>query len=267
MEDRRTALALFFCFIVIILYSEAVLTPFMQQGRGSIQKGSPATTSTENSVQMATDIPCNPALPTTTSARQATTGQAAVNPATGKTAPAHKADLIAPTPSELEESGKILLKGRKWQIEISLLGGRITKLLLNDYKLSLEDPNPLDMVHHIKGATYPLGVYSSGGLSDLHVHYHLTSNIPAKKEAEGVYVINSNDFINIELSGIYPDGSTISKIFSFQRDNYLFDIKAALDNTSKEIWLDWNSPILPSDMNTSLEPWGFTYLTQSDDVA
>src|SRR5690606_5072690 len=98
--------------------------------------------------------------------------------ASTKTAPSPAAiiDGEYPTNDQIAEYEQIEIATSSFNASISLLGGRLTALRLNDYKeQNRKESQGQNMVEHTDGLPYPLGIVS-GGLDDSHTVYQLSNS-------------------------------------------------------------------------------------------
>src|SRR5690606_38537388 len=134
---------------------------------------------------------------------------------------------------------------------ISLLGGRLTALRLNDYKeQNRKESQGQNMVEHTDGLPYPLGIVS-GGLDDSHTVYQLSNS--SQPLADNKLEVESETML--ELVGALPDGRVVSKQFIFKPKGYLFDVVAtisALSPKADRLAFEWVWLISPDDLSASM---------------
>ncbi|RIL11082.1 MAG: hypothetical protein DCC75_03090 [Proteobacteria bacterium] len=252
LEDKRTALAVFLIFIVVMVYSELVISPYTRP------RPVPVAQPTVPQVSQ-------PAGSTSTAPAAAASPQQIV-PAQGA-APAAPQDQKPPNPAELEASPKIVVENDTIITSISLLGGRPASIKLKDYKARLGSDDLLDLVQIAENQPLPLGIYS-GGRNDAHVNYALEGVSAGFDPAQQSFRVGSED-LQIKLSGHFSDGTAVSKSFRFSPGSYLFDVEARLSQASSDgsaLWLEWTNYLSEAGANDGLDIHQFSYLTPAGKI-
>lgn len=224
MEDRRTALAVLVSIMVMIYYWQVVLAPSLP-APGAPQQQPQAPGSTDTASPKA-------AVPAAPAQQQSRT----------RTQLPHEPSRH-PSPSEIKAAGKTVIKTDVAEVEIAHLGGRITSFRLTEYKETLENEEPLDLVATTPGGATPLLV-SIGELNDDFVRY-----APAEGSAKegSIRVIDwsgrsQDQELSFSLSGVLEEGHTINKTFRFLPRSYQFSVDVTLNKplpSGADIWLEW----------------------------
>ena len=220
MEDRRTALAIFLCIIVVMMYSELFVTP-------SIRQPLPKAATSSSSVPA-------PAAPGTVAPAAPIAG-AAGSPAAPLPVPGRSAATV----SELASHPTIRIESADITAEITQLGVRLSHFRLKNYRRTVESTEPLDMVVAADDGLLPLGIYS-GDFSDALVPYTLQSaSLPA---TDGVYSISGERELKLVFQGTFPGGAPITKTITFAPKTHLFTVEARLASavpTGAPLALEW----------------------------
>ncbi len=241
-KNNQRSLAIFFCLLLFFVWTQTVLFPYFFGKRTPLSAPlSPGVSSTQN----------DPAV-TQSPSSQAASNQGALPPPVAQQATPAQIGAY-PTEAEIAATGEIIVKTETFEISISLLGGRFTKVLLNNYQQSLKSDSPrLNLIEHEEPFPYPLGVYS-GNDSDARVNYRLVS--PAKKA--GIFEVHPSAKESVILEGTFPDGRIIRKTFSFSGGGYLIGIDVVLTGSSSQGYrldLEWTK-LIKKDSPTLLDPY------------
>ncbi len=235
LEDKRTAIAILLCLIVVMVYSEIVMAPYTRQtmqapvatidgqtvqnqGQGQSQNGA------QNGVQ--------------NGVTQSNSGFN--NGVTQQGFPQQGATRVGyPTPAELKAAPSLKVKSDLFSMTINTLGGRVESLKLDRFKQSFDSAGSYEMVTVKEGSSLPLAVYA-GGLNDDFVSYKLVDAIGATKIGDS-YKITSND-VTLSLVGTLSNGTEIKKTFIFHPDTYLFDLNVKLSTSTPDgsrVRIEW----------------------------
>lgn len=243
MEDRRTALAILLCILVVIAYTEAFVSPYTRQAaQQSVQS---------NQVSNPTSV-----APTPGAAPQQ--NQAQFVPA-GTANPLAPAANTAPRLADYQESDKTVIQSDSLQITVSHLGGRILSYKLRDYKTSLESAEPLELVKLREDTSPPLGV-TIGAVTDDAVQYSLTGRSGSS------FNVSGKDSLEIDFQGVLPGGVPITKTLKVSGEGYLFETKVKLGVRSAErLWLSWPE-FAPGNDDSSYDAKNILYLSDEKDL-
>ena len=225
MEDKRTALAVFLCFAVILVYSELVLAPKM---RARTPVAAQSTAATPPSAQGG--VIQQP--PVAGSAASVT----ALTPNVQSTATGH------PSVAELDSSPATIIQTNETAITISHLGGKIRSYKLLHYKDHIGAEDTLDMVYHGDTALLP-GTAYVGALSDERVLYTLSAVSPDVANVGNTITLPADKEVTITLTGMLtPQGPTITKSYKVGPTPYLLSTTISLDKPLSDvsrIWFEW----------------------------
>jgi len=148
------------------------------------------------------------------------------------TAPATQAS----TPEAAPSYDKVRVRTDLLDVDINLRGGGIRRWALRDYPVSLEEPDtPYQLIEYqppnIFLAQSGLRGKSSGGDSDVPDHHAQFST--AKSEYT---LADDADSLEVKLDWKSDGGVKVRKIFTFQRDSYVVDVRYEVQNDSGEPW-------------------------------
>lgn len=165
-----------------------------------------------------------------------------------------------PNDAELERAGSIQIETEKFELHLSLLGGRVSNLLLKEHRAEVdENSGLLDLVSHVEGAPYPLGVYSAD-VNDAFVNYRLVRG-PSPKDGR----IKVDGKVELVFEGTLPDGRTIRKNLRFDKDSYMLGVDVLLSSapaSSSQLKLEWTQFVSEKDLGGLLDPYntvGFSW--------
>ena len=229
--EHQRALAIIFCLFMVLLYKQSVWDPYFNPA--------PKAAVTTSAVPQ-------PTAPKPAPAEYEEPGIAAKSPEADKLPPPGVVPQGTPTDGQLMTAGTFAVETKSIRAVITLLGGRLSELSLNDYKESLEHPEKrLNMIDHIEKAPLPLGIYA-GAQSDVWVQYKPVSGVPG---AGGTISVPSGQKAEAVLEGQLPDGRTIRKTFTFGGDGYLIDVAASVsapDAQQSRLSVEWTK-LIPKD--------------------
>ena len=244
MEERRTAYALLFSIIVILVYTEVVMAPYRPvpptpQGTEQAQQQTATETATTEPIAYHTPTPTAAATSATPSTPQ---------PAIEKT-PVQQG--ILSLENAMNSSPGVTIESSLIKAKLSLLGGRITSLQLKGYQKDLhpEGDTASDFLEMITGheGFYPLGVVING-VSDVASSYSLQA--PATDQ--DVLRVPADGTLKVVLQGTFADGSTIVKELTFSDDDYLFHVNIRQEKqggANEPIILEWLEYVPPHDVS------------------
>ncbi len=231
--QQQKGLAIIFCLFLLYMWKESVYDQYFEPQPAA----RPAQTA--------------PAAPTSDT-------QSFEEPAVAPDAPSadSTAAVIAkpgsyPSDKQLEEAGVLPLTTEAFTAKISLLGGRLLELRLNDFKAEVSKDSPqLSMVQHLEHAPLPLGVYN-GAVNDSLVQYSV-----AGASADPIALLGQ-DKRDIVLTGSLPDGRTITKQLTFYGKGYFIDSNVKVSAPSPDrapVLVEWTE-LLAKDSPSILDPY------------
>ncbi len=248
MEDKKTALAIFLCFIVVMMYSELVLAPQLRKTETTPVTQSAAVQTSGTSAAPASGAPAHSSV--------------AASDAAPQTASAH------PTLEDLAKSPFTNLQSQKVSITITHLGARLRSYKLSDYKDHLDSPELYDMVSHLEGGPLPGGV-QVGTLRDEHVLYTLKEVSAGAAKLGDTYQIPSGGELSLVFEGQLPSGPTITKRYTFGPTPYLFKVDIHLSQQVSDVsrvWFEWSLFLTPTKAKNTLNPNGFVLLDKANKI-
>lgn len=259
MEERRTAYALLFSIIVILIYTEVVMSPYRPVAP-TPEKVSSTASQDPVAVETTTAPPITYQTPTPLAETSTATSTPVVAPP--KPAPILSLD------NAMKESPKITIESSLIKTNIALLGGRLTSLELKGYQKVLAtsgDKNPDNYLELISGnlGNYPMGVVLNG-VSDVATSYAIQTS-----SGSGDYIrVPKDGTLTVTLQGTFSDGSLIKKEITFSDNSYLFHIKVRQEQakgTLSPIILEWLEHVPPHDVNR-YNPEQFTLLEDDGSI-
>ncbi len=265
-QNQRKTVALMICLFIGFMYFETVWKPYFY---GPINAPQPAPT------QSALETPSPSAAPTDAasqfveadpvaspeSAQGVAEGTPAISPA-----PLEGGSVLAQAPKTYPSDAQILREGtfhiitNDLDLEISKLGGRVTKALILKYPENSAVPDvPLNLVKHTEYAPYPLGIYS-GTANDAWTVYEVVSGL----SGDSLDLRKTNLPAQVELRGALADGRSITKRLNISPNGFVVDVKVSLsaaNASASRLALEWTR--FDKDTETSmLNPYdakGFTW--------
>lgn len=213
-EDKRTALAILLCLVVVMVYSEYVFAPYSRQPVVA-PEGATQTTNQQNP---------------TVSAQTGTPSSVVAAPM--------KSGI--PSVAEINSGGRTVIETNSVVISLTHLGGRIESLQLKKYKKAQGNDANYEMVLNQEGEALPLGVYA-GPVDDNFVKYSVSS-ISGANLVGNKYTATGSD-VSVVLQGKLSNGTEISKILTLRSDSYLFDVNVKLGQTTPDgsrLKLEWS---------------------------
>ncbi|RMG41052.1 MAG: membrane protein insertase YidC [Candidatus Dadabacteria bacterium] len=244
MEDRRTAIAILLCILVVMVYQELFIAPLTRPPLTPQVKNAGFSKGTRSEIKTTTQ--------STTAAPKPVPSSKVIPKRNGH-----------PTIAELNKSPVITVKTELVTARIAQLGGRIIEYRLNNYAATLGSKERYNLVKYKEGGLTPLAVYS-GGLSDDFVNYRITGATANLLTKDGTYQLRGSKELVLKLSGTFPDGRSVTKTFHFRPNSYLFDVTvdfSAPPADGSRIWLEWAEYIRVKDNpDLRINPKKFTAL-------
>lgn len=259
LEDKRTTLAIFLCIIVVMFYTEMVITPQARQAQQQKIIEMQRRALEEDRARAAAGTGLAPAqtlgsgLVANGGSGQAGTSTAlgapqqqvipAVSPAV---APANAANVV-PTSVEIANSPQTIIQLPDREIVFTNLGARIQSYKLLGHRAELGENRPLDLVVPSDEAPLPLGVYFTDG-NDALVKYELVEVQGATKSNEGEYSSVPDGDARFVFKGPIADGGFIKKEVIFPANSALMNVNVNrytadgnLYQSTVPAWLEWAS--------------------------
>ena len=276
MEDKRTAFAILLCTTLVIMYSQIVFAPYQQRAQQIKDKNATQQQVLANSLSQ-TQV---------TQGQQGTIQQ--INPQQNQQVANTVATNTAllnkiPSLSEINSAGIKKIHNQKFEVVLTLLGGRVQSLKLNDYKKNLKDTENLNLVSSFEGVRLPLGVSTNSG-NDLNTNYKII-NVSGftlyngQQNGTNVLDINSTGDLlavapegaSIELQGILSNGNTINKKLTFYPANFHFKVEVTVTppqngTVIEPIYIEWSEFIPESVLHERYDPRQFTLLNKEGDL-
>ncbi len=223
-NERRTLIAIFISIMIVMLYSELILSPYT---RSYVAPEATPVPSGAPNQQQSTASPNSPVQPM-------------ISPQSGATNSPPR--IGSPTPAELNAQPFFTVESDKFRAKVSLLGGRLLEYKLMRYKKELQSKEPLEMIHTLENAPLPLGVYVAG-LTDSFVVYRVEGATEGLGDS-GRYKLQAGSDLSVKLVGTLENGTVITKTLKFSAGSYIFDVDVTLNQPTSDgsrIWLEWTS--------------------------
>lgn len=238
MEDKRTALAVLICIILVVVYTQIVIEPGARKYRAHPAQEAVQTTAPAASVP----------------APIIGSGPSSLEPALNQGEPGAGA---------VGKAGDTTIETPLISLKISNLGARLISYKLKQYKKSLDADDLLDMVSPREGQPLPLGLYMGAG-SDASVVYRLAAAPKVEKTADGAHVLPASGEFSFKFVGKLASGAEISKTLLLRSQSYLVDASASLNPppaNNAPLWLEWAHPFNKNESASSLAA-GFIMLAK-----
>jgi YidC/Oxa1 family membrane protein insertase len=262
-DNKRNALALLVCFIVVMIYTDLVIAPYNRRLYPPPTPAASATAQTAPSTVPAQASP--PVIQTFGAQNSGFQNQGSQNPALPVVVAQRQGN---PTPAEIAAAPRTVVETATLKMTVSHLGARLQSIKLHNYKLSLKSEEALDLVSAIEGAPLPLGVYTAG-VSDAMVAYQLEgATFPAR--SDGTFALTGQQELSLNFVGTLPNGSAIRKIFKLNGNTYLFTVDvqiapAAVDGS--RTWLEWARFVSVTAAHDQYALQGFTLLDSTGSLS
>jgi YidC/Oxa1 family membrane protein insertase len=209
METQRLLLYMAFGFISLILYQT-----WMQDYHAPVPVQSTAPAGNAGTVE-APGVSNSADMPDASSITAA--------------APAANTPIIDKTIS----TPTVSVKTDVMDIEISTLGATITKVLLNDYPVSIEEKDTPFTLMSNTPARFLVG--QSGLLSSDPNSPVPNHDTPMSVEADS-YVMGDNNTLSVPFIWQSDDGKTVTKTITFTKGSYEILVDYVIDNASDQPW-------------------------------
>ena len=243
MEDRRTAFAIVLSIIVVMMYSQTVLTP--PPSTQLPQQQSPYPSAGQGTVAQ----PSAGITPTTPPAPSIQSGST----------------LTTITADQVDAAGSVRVRTPVMALDIFLLGARLRKLTLSRYAETLGSENGINLVEEEPNHPFPLGVYTHSD-ADGAVLYAVTSLAGVQQTADG-YQLEANEG-TITFTGTHPNWGTVSKTFRLNNDGYLIGIDVTITNRATvPLSLEWSHYIPTDPARVRNDPWIVTLLDTKGSIS
>lgn len=229
-KQSRKFLAIGLCVILVMYYKRFVWDAYFEQRQ--------VYTTAQNSSSMGASNSSTAGAQIGSASSQGSSGQSTETPAVA----------AAPSDSDVKGRGLIQVDTEMSEVQISLLGGRVTELHLKNFaETSAKESPRLNLVQHLDGKPYPLGV-RIGDRDDSAVMYEVVGT-PTKSIS-----LTENATETLILRGAFPDGQVVTKTFEFVGNSYLFGFQAIAENSEAPLEVEW-SWSFSKDSPTLLDPY------------
>jgi YidC/Oxa1 family membrane protein insertase len=161
-----------------------------------------------------------------------------------------------PSTSQIEDAGTFRVITKEFNIEISLLGGRIISAGLENYKQDQDTEVDKELVFHVEGSAYPLGI-SNGEVSDLWTEYRIVSPANLRRDGGALKMSESTGDKVVVMRGNLSDGREVTKKLTFRPDGFIISADFTLsqaDASASPLLVSWTKFVSEED-GAGLDPY------------
>lgn len=258
MDDKRTAIAMLLCFMVVMFYMELVISPQTRRAAKQVVTATPSATSSQPGA----------IEPPASGSQSAATSPAALPAASSQTVKSSGPQAF-PSLEELNNAPTVRLETPLYNAEVTQLGARLMRWSLNRYRKTLKG-EIYEMVRLQEGAPAPLGVYFSNEFNDALLKYELIEVAPPLPALQGNYLLADGQEISFKFEATLSNGSKLRKNFKFRGGSYLIDVEVALEpalSATEQIWLEWSEAIDAEVFHRRLNPEMYFALNSENKLA
>jgi YidC/Oxa1 family membrane protein insertase len=290
-DERKTAYAVLICITIVIVYTQLVLLKYKYPQQSTAQQTSiPSNNQVNSPLEVPLPQSAEIVKPLLNDAQKGEASQATQPPllqdparevkgeATKKTGTSDVSELA------IAQNGSVLIETRYVKASVTLLGGRLERYELKNYKKTSVDSHFLDLVDipseiasDAKSAPHlPLGVFFANQ-EDRGVVFKTVSIEGAVKNESGIYNLEADKDIKLVFEGEFIDGILLRKVYTFAPQSYLFNLDVELVEASPEdnklekyskypIWVEWTHFVDPENPNWRIDPMLFTALSPQSSI-
>ncbi len=132
------------------------------------------------------------------------------------------------------DAPSVSVKTDVFDVEISTNGATITSVLLNDYPVSIDEPNiPFTLMSN-KPERYLVG--QSGLLNTKGVTTPTPTHETAMTVEADSYELGDSDSVSVPFVWQSDDGKSVTKTLTFTRGSYQVDVEYVINNASDSPW-------------------------------
>jgi len=214
MDNVRLLLVLALVFLMMMMYQEWL----EDYGPKPVPM---ATTTTGGTVQTADALP----TPSTNSIEMPTVISSSMSSA---------AEMPFAQPKQiLNSQQRVRVKTDLFDLEIDTLGGDIRQVALVEYPVANDTP---DDPYVVMQDQLPRFFVAQSGLMPASSTENAPTHQTSYQAQQSSYDMGTNDSLEVVLSWQNEQGVTVNKIFSFQRDSYVINVKHVVDNKTAAPW-------------------------------
>ncbi|MES9964755.1 MAG: membrane protein insertase YidC [Candidatus Sedimenticola sp. 20ELBAFRAG] len=215
MDNLRLILFFSLAFILLLLWQAWN----QDYGPQAVQESAAVSTAAQVAGQPAPAVSGEvPSAPTATS--DTVSGANTAVPTVGGVAPAGSGNTI-----------KVITD--LYDLEIDTQGGNILKAYLNDYPVSVEEP---DVKFQLLKPTSPNLFIAQSGLIGSDKGSAPDHETAYQSEKQAYVMGDGSDSLQVDLVWSNDQGIKVTKRFNFKRGNYLVDVQHIVENGSSEPW-------------------------------
>lgn len=161
-------------------------------------------------------------------------------------------EKLIPSEDEIKNAKAITIETPLYIAEISKIGGRIISFKLREHKEFAAGEELFNMVSHSEGSVYPAGLILANQ-SDISTNYQVSvSGNDTQASKDRAILSESNPKVTVTLKGTLPNNKVIEKYFDFNFDSYLYSISAeALADSKDSLSLEWVDKIHLEEANAN----------------
>jgi YidC/Oxa1 family membrane protein insertase len=134
----------------------------------------------------------------------------------------------------LDSQQRIKVKTDLFDLEIDTLGGDIRQVALIKYPVANDKP---DDPYVVMQDELPRFFVAQSGLMPVSPTENAPTHQTSYQAQQSSYDMGTNDSLEVVLSWQNEQGVMVHKIFTFQRDSYVINVKHIIDNKTAEPWI------------------------------
>ncbi len=176
-----------------------------------------------------------------------------------------------PSLASVKSSPSIIVKTSLYTAKMSSLGGRITSLLLKNYRAhekhvdKISESSLVEMVHVQEGMDFPLGVsVGASGSDDGGVVYAWSADGSPVGGNSSEYTVSKESPLVLTLKGSIGTSEIIKRITFFD-SSYGIVVSAKVESVPS-VQIKWGSFVSQEEARHSFDPLTLSYLTNEDSV-
>lgn len=261
MNDKRSAIAVLLCIMVILTYTQLFIQPLYDQSR---LKAANQNVSTQGAMNTAGEL----TQPVQTFQAGAPGGEVTGTGTTG--VPGVVAGVSLPTLQQIGDAPKTTFSNGDITITLNHLGARAQHIWLSAFRATRNSTEPLDLLEGNERSRSLPGRLIKESENDDGVAYTLTEVLGASLKGD-VYEPSSdlNTPPTLVFAGTTQAGTSIEKRFQFGRSGYVISVRGTFGSNpipGVPVKLEWTSHTNNLNLHRRLDPFEFGYVTSGADA-
>jgi YidC/Oxa1 family membrane protein insertase len=267
MNDKRSAIAVLVCIMVILTYTQLFIQPLYDQARLQAANKDfvkqPAGNETAGNGNSAITQPVQTFEPEATLAGTTLGGGGTTAVSGGQTAGS------LPTLQQVGDAPKTTFSNGDITVTLNHLGGRAQHVWLNKYKATRDSLEPLDLLEGNERSRSLPGRLIKDNESDDGVAYTLREVLGATLKGDRYEPDSDTDIPpTLVFGGTTRAGTPIEKRFQFGRSGYVVSVRGTFGSNpipGVPIKLEWTSHTNNLNLHRRLDPFEFGYVVPGGD--